>query len=82
MRVEATEAILDDVRLITPLRELNKVPGAVEIGPLKRGLLRRQAGIPQGRHQGNLSSISPSNTVLEPPHYTIMVHSNSYPSTR
>ena len=40
------------MRLITPLRELNRVPGAPEIGPLRRGLLRRQAGIPQGRHQG------------------------------
>jgi hypothetical protein len=52
--------VLDEVRLITPLRELNKVPGAVEIGPLKRGLLRRQAGIPQGRHQGGLQDLCPA----------------------
>ncbi|GAX75451.1 hypothetical protein CEUSTIGMA_g2895.t1, partial [Chlamydomonas eustigma] len=42
---------LDLVPLITPLRELNKVPGTKEMGPLKRGLLRRHAGLPQGRNQ-------------------------------
>jgi hypothetical protein len=44
--------MLGQVRLITPLRELNRLPGMPAIGPLKRGLLRRQAGIPQGRQQG------------------------------
>ena len=53
--------MLNQVQLITPLRELNRLPGMPAIGPLKRGLLRRQAGISQGKHQGGWFGCSKLN---------------------